>query len=76
MHTPYEFELWDDNLQERLDSNVWTMLTGDVIPLADLTDDHLKNILLWIVEHGEDSCYGFGGQWLPKIEGEIGRRGV
>lgn len=58
----------------RLTQNIWTTLEEEMIPLRDLSDEHLANIIAFCEEG--NSPWGIPpDEWEPKLEKEIQRRG-
>ena len=67
----------DDAIQEYNKKVCWTTADGRCIPIQDLTDEHLNNIINMIerearegVIHGSLGLLGDDGPWAEKIYGE------
>ena len=54
------------------DNNIWITQDGTEIPLEELEQSHLDNIINFI-KRGR-IAYGIGTEWLPKLEEEVERR--
>ncbi len=59
---------------QRFNKDIWTTVDGDQIPLTKLGDEHLLSVLEFCHKHSHLAAYGWGKQWIPKLEKEIKRR--
>lgn len=69
-----EYDIGNDVLQHRFERNVWTCRDGTTLSLYAMTPKHLNNAIKHIERSGDDSVFGFGGQWLDKLYTELRSR--
>jgi len=52
----------------------WRTKDGHEIPLKAMSDQHIKNSIKFIEEHGEHCIFGLGGEWEEILINELARR--
>jgi len=68
-----EIEFQQD-LADNFRCNIWTTQTREEIPLDEMELSHIKNSINYIKRKGPNSIWGWGRQWLPKLEKEYEKR--
>jgi hypothetical protein len=61
-------------VKDCFERRVWLCRDGTEIPVSELTQKHLENIFLFIVEHGSGSIWGYANKWYMVIVEEMANR--
>ena len=67
-----------DKIQEMIElvgerdmtKNLWISQAGDVLPLFDIEDSHLKNIYTWLINHGREVNKNIKKEYIARF-GEL-----
>lgn len=62
----------EGELSHRFDNDEWTTSDGRVIPLSEMTENHLRNTIRFIKRRPGNIPYD--EEWLPKLQRELGKR--